>query len=328
MTTEDVSTAHERTLRPVDRPTVSAVVVSYWTGPSLRQSLPSILAEPQIQELIVVNNGNDREAVEYLDTLGRSDSRVSVLHPESNVGFSAGCNLGVSRCHGDFVALINPDLIVAPGTIRAVVEALNLHANAWVAGIRLVNADGTAQRGDRREILTPWRALVELIRLDRLFAGHPYFRRFHSFEVGTLEGTVEVPTVSGAFMVMARATYQRLGGFDDNMFMHVEDSDLCLRVHKLGGKAIYCSDVACMHYRSTSDSPRAFVEWHKTRSSSYYFHKHFFDSYPQWTLTLISAALWMRFWVRAIPMVIKDVPGLIRHWRRRYPGPGSRDRAL
>lgn len=299
-----------------DVPLISVVVVSYWTGSSVRQSLPSILAEPEVGELVVVDNGNDRETAQWFDQLARSDGRVRILYPGANIGFAAGCNLGASRCHGDYIALINPDLVVTPGTIRTVLEALRKYPNAWLAGIRLVNPDGTAQRGDRREILTPWRAFIEVTRLDRLFPNHPYFRRFHSYESNQIESITEVPTVSGAFMVMSRMAYQRLGGFDDNMFMHVEDSDLCLRIQQLGAKVIYCGDVKCLHYRSTSDAPRAFVEWHKTRSSCYYFHKHFSGSYPQWALTLISAALWSRFWLRAAPLAIGDIPALIRHWRR------------
>jgi N-acetylglucosaminyl-diphospho-decaprenol L-rhamnosyltransferase len=298
---------------------VSVVVVSYWTGSALRESLPSILSEAEVVELVIVNNGNDPESVAYLDHLAGQDSRVKILDPGANIGFSAGCNLGVSRCRGDFVALINPDLIVAPGTLATVLDVLENRPNAWVAGIRLLNADGSPQRGARREILTPWRAFIELVRLDRVFPKHPYFRRFHSYEQDGTGGVEEVPTVSGAFMVMSRGTYQRLGGFDDNMFLHVEDSDLCLRVQQLGGRVIYCGHVTCMHYRSTSDAPRAFVEWHKTRSSTYYFHKHFFDSYPPWALTIISAALWTRFWVRALPLVLGDIPALMRHRRRGHP---------
>ena len=69
------------------------------------------------------------------------------------------------------------------------------------------------------------------------FAGHPtvgaaWWLRQRGTPIRTLQvpaGIVEVPAISGAFMVMARDRYLALGGMDEAMFLHIEDVDLCLR---------------------------------------------------------------------------------------------------
>jgi len=273
---------------------ISAIVVSYRTGPVLRQSLAALMALPELVEIIVVDNGNGPAERRYLDQLAAGGG-VRLLRPGKNLGFAQACNLAAEQASGEYVALVNPDLIVPPTAFPAVLDAFSAHPRAWLCGARLCNMDGSEQRGGRREVVTPWRALAEVLRLARLFPNHPHFRRMHMHETPTPEGVVEVATVSGAFMVMPRRLWRELGGFDGRMFLHVEDADLCLRIHKAGGAVLYCGSASVFHHLSTSDVPSLFVEWHKARSGALYFRKHFASAYPNWALTMVIVALWARW---------------------------------
>lgn len=277
----------------------------------------SVLAQPEVEELVVVNNGNPSSVVGWLRERAADDGRIRLLEPGKNTGFAAGCNLGAAQARCDFIALVNPDCVLPAGTIGSFLSIFENHADAWLCGGRLKNPDGTEQRGGRREILSPWRAFVELMRFDRLFPHHPYFRRLHLDEEDSLEEVREVPTVSGACMVIPKRIYERVGGMDDNMFLHFDDADLCIRILQHGGKVLYCGNVPVIHHLSSSDVSRTFIEWHKTRSTSYYFHKHFQVSYPTWSLTLVSAMLWLRLLVLAPKFLAGDLPGMVRRLRRR-----------
>ncbi|BAE49871.1 Predicted glycosyltransferase [Paramagnetospirillum magneticum AMB-1] len=291
---------------------VSAVMVTYRTGVSLRESIPAVLSQSGLTELIVVDNGNDDDTVGWLDRLASGDDRVRLIRPVRNVGFAAGCNRGAAAARGQTLAFVNPDLILPPDTLLRMGEIMSTHSDAWLFGGRLLNMDGTEQRGGRREILSPWRAFVELSRLDRLFPEHPYFQRLHRHEDEDVHDVVEVPTVSGAFMMIRKRHYETVNGMDDNMFIHFDDADLCIRIGHAGGRVMYCGSVPIYHYLSTSDVPRTFVEWHKTRSTSYYFHKHFRASYPLWALTLTSALLWLRFALITAKVGVGDLKLLLR----------------
>jgi GT2 family glycosyltransferase len=287
---------------------VSAVVVTYRTGSVLARCLEGLRADPLVSEIIIVDNGNPHETAIALDRLARQDSRVRISRPGRNIGFAGGCNRGAEMAAGPLLAFVNPDLIVPVGTFQKIAEVFAAWPGAWLAGGHLLDMDGIEQKGGRREVLTPWRAFVELFRLDRLAPNHPHFRRFNLLDSPAPSGIAEIPTVSGAFMAIPRDRYLALGGMDERMFLHVEDVDLCLRIHLAGGQVLFCGNVPLYHQKGSSDAPRWFVEWHKTRSSVIYFHKHFRSTYPRWSLHLIAALLvlrWLAVSVRALPSDIR-----------------------
>ena len=283
----------------VDGKIVSAITVTYHTGPVFWTCIASILRQSELLELIVVVNGADRDVRARLARLAENDRRILVMEPGSNVGFAHGCNLGANIARGSHLALVNPDCSLAPGTFGAVLNIFGRQPNAWIVGGRLQHPDGQEQRGGRREFLTPWRGFVEMTRLDLLFPNHPYFKRLHLLDETPLLEPARVPVVSGAFMMIPRACFNRLAGMDNKFFLHVEDSDLCLRVHLKGGEVWYAGNVPIAHHRSTSLVSPMFVEWHKTRGACYYFKKHFQGSYPGWSLRLLSIVLWLRLLIIA-----------------------------
>jgi N-acetylglucosaminyl-diphospho-decaprenol L-rhamnosyltransferase len=296
----------------MDKQSVSAIIVSFRTGPALRECLERVMAQPELLEVIIVDNGNEASTRSFLDSL--SSPKIRVVRPGCNLGFAAACNLAASQSQGDYVALINPDLILPEETFAKIIKAFSLHPKAWLCGGRLLNMDGSEQRGGRREILTPWRAITEILHLERLFPGHPHFRRLNLHESAPITGLAAVPAVSGAFMVLPRFRWLELGGMDNKFFLHIEDIDLCLRVLKAGGNVLYCGNAPIYHYQGTSDVSRCFIEWQKALSAIYYFGKHFRESYPDWALRSVAGAMWLRF----LLLVFRHAPSdLIRYPARR-----------
>jgi N-acetylglucosaminyl-diphospho-decaprenol L-rhamnosyltransferase len=287
--------------------TVSAITVTYHTGPVFWPCIASILRQSELLELIVVVNGADQHVRARLTDLAENDQRVLILDPGRNLGFAPACNLGAEIARGDHLAFVNPDCSLALGTFGAVLDIFNRQPNAWIVGGRLQHPDGREQRGGRREFLTPWRGFVEMTRLDRLFPNHPYFKRLHLLDETPSLEPARVPVVSGAFMMIPRSYFERLGGMDNKFFLHVDDSDLCLRVHLKGGQVWYAGNVPVAHYRSTSRVSCMFVEWHKTRGACYYFKKHFQGSYPGWSLHLLSVILWLRLLIIAPKLLLSHM---------------------
>ena len=296
----------------------SIIVVTYWTGEILRESFKSFKSQKGVDEIIFVDNGNPASVREWLDCIADKHDNVQVIRPGRNTGFAAGCNLGAANARSDFIALVNPDCVLRRNTISKAVSVLCKDESAWLCGGCLQGPDGREQRGSRRETLTPWRACVELLRLDRVAPNHPYFRRFHQFDSGAIKGVKEVPTVSGAFMVIRKNAYERVGGMDENLFLHLDDSDLCMRMAELGGKILFCGNLPITHHLSTSDVSRTFIEWHKARGMTYFFYKHFNNAYPYWFLNFVSLLVWLRFGLLLPIQFARDVPEMIRRRRRRF----------
>lgn len=284
--------------------TCSVVMVSYRTGPVLTESLQAALDQEAVDTVVLVDNGNSAEIRRAVDALAAADERLRVVRGHGNVGFARGCNLGAKVATGSHLLLLNPDCILRPGVVRRGLQVLDGDPTAAALTVRIENTDGTEQRGGRRNQMTPWTCLVEQFRLDRLMPNHPHFQRLNLNEAEPLTEITPVQCISGAFMMMPRAVYDRVGGMDEDYFLHVEDVDLCMRIQKDGGSILYVPDVAVTHVKGTSRVSPLLVEWHKSVSVTKYFNKHFRPQYPDLALRLISLAIFARLAVRAIPLTL------------------------
>ncbi|WP_428407072.1 glycosyltransferase family 2 protein [Hyphococcus sp.] len=284
-------------------PPVSAIVVSYFTGPVLARSIAALRAQPEIAEIILIDNGNfpgDVEAASAGD-----GAPVRVIAGQGNVGFAAGCNLGAKAANGDYLLIINPDALAPPGGLARLLSDSAALQRPWLMGAKLVDPDGAEQQGSRRRVLTPWTAFVEATRLYKLAPNHPYFRRFNLHTEECPPDVTEVPTLSGAVMFLPKADYELIGGMDEHYFLHVEDVDFCLRFAKAGGDVWFNPHVAVTHYKSSSRANPVKIEARKTAGIIRYFHTHFSDAYPKPFLWLVDGALWTLFGVLFVKRAIR-----------------------
>ncbi|PQA88459.1 glycosyltransferase family 2 protein [Hyphococcus luteus] len=283
-------------------PCVSAIVVSYFTGPLLARAVASLRAQPETAEVILVDNGNFPGEVEKAVEGGGAPVRVISGH--GNVGFAAGCNLGAKAAGGDYLLIFNPDAVMPENGLGQLLDDASTLERPWLMGAKLVGPDGIEQQGSRRRVLTPWRAFVEATKLYRLAPQHPYFQRFNMHTDECPEKMGETPTLSGAVMFLPRGDYEAVGGMDERYFLHVEDVDFCLRFAKAGGKVWFNPHVAVTHYKSSSRANPVKIEARKTAGIIRYFHTHFENAYPKPFLWLVDGALWAMFGVLFVKRAI------------------------
>lgn len=250
---------------------ISAVMVSYRTGPVLFESIRAVLADPDIHELVLVNHDNPTNVTVRLDTLDNAEPRLRVIHTGENLGFSRGCNIGARAASGNLLLFLNPDTLIGRGTAALLAKTVTDLDVPAIAGARILNPDGSEQRGARRGELTLMSAALSFIGLARLLPG---LRDFHREHEAVPSQAIEVPSVSGAAMMMTRASYRRLNGFDERYFLHVEDLDICKRTWKAGGKVVFEPRASLVHLGSTSHVNVLFVEWHKAAGLRRYFAAH------------------------------------------------------
>ncbi len=250
---------------------VSAIVVSYRTGPMLWACLDRAFDAPEIGEVIVVDNGNPPEVSARLRALAARRGDVRLVQGQGNVGFARACNLGAAQARGEALLFLNPDLLLAPGAVRALLDAAKEAKAPCIIGGLIIGPDGREQKGARRLRVTPWRAFVSFSGLARFENASRLFTDLHRRREPVPEAAAPMPVVSGALMLIPRASFDLLSGFDTRYFLHVEDIDICRRAEKLGGGAIFQPRARADHASATSDAPAAFVEWHKARGFQRYF---------------------------------------------------------
>ncbi len=269
----DIPDACDAPAEDVTPPRIAAIVVSYHTGDVLFDCLAALEADEDISEIVLVNNGNPPGAVTRLDEMAAQTSRLKIIGESFNRGFAAGVNLGATATAADRLLIINPDAILQPGSVVALESAITHAAEPAIAGGRIVGLDGREQRGARRRKLTMRSAAATFLAAGWLRALNPAFVNINRHNEPQPAGPVPMDAVSGALMYMTRHGFERLGGFDEGYFMHVEDLDICRRAEADGGAVIYTPFASALHHGATSDAPSLVVERHKAAGLNRYFRK-------------------------------------------------------
>ncbi|WP_300540672.1 glycosyltransferase family 2 protein [Maricaulis sp.] len=281
-----------------DEPRLSVVTVSWQTGPHLLESVASILNAPGVDEFILVNHGNPPDMVRMLREMAAESDRFVLVESGGNLGFARGCNIGAQRASGDLVMFLNPDAVLRRGVVRQLkASASGMDASPWVIGARIVNQDGTEQRGGRRGELTPASALVSFLGLERFIPG---LRSLHREGEPLGDDLTDVPVVSGAALMMPRTAFLECGGFDERYFLHVEDIDLCRQVRQAGGRVCFEPRATILHYGGTSQSSPFFVETHKALGFVKYFWKYYPGPLQRLTTMLMIGPIFAAIWARVI----------------------------
>lgn len=250
---------------------VSVIMVVFMTGPALFQSIARVLADPLVEDFVIVDNGSSEADQQRLYSISQTDDRIRLLQGHGNIGFARGANLGASAARGRWLVFLNPDAFLEPGCIAALIEAARGQPSPCVVGARVLNEDRTEQRGARRSEVTPVTTLLSFTRLAELKP----FRRFeiHREAEPVPDAPVQVPVISGACFAVTQADFRALKGFDGRYFLHVEDIDLCWRARMAGGSVVFQPKAEVVHLGHTSLVEPLFVEFFKGRGLARYFRK-------------------------------------------------------
>jgi hypothetical protein len=243
---------------------LSIIIVNYNVKQFLLNLVESIYkAVKSISfEIIVVDNASEDGSIE---TLQNKYPEVRLIANKVNVGFGAANNQAMQCAKGKFFLLLNPDTIVNEDTFTKMISFFNSNAEVGIAGCKVLNPDGTLQLACRRSFPGPWTSFTKVVGLSQLF---PKTKLFASYNLTYLDEnkSYEVDAISGAFMMIRKEVYEKIGGFDQQFFMYGEDLDLCYRAQKAGFKAYYVHSTEIIHYkgestkRSTIDETKVFYD--------------------------------------------------------------------
>jgi N-acetylglucosaminyl-diphospho-decaprenol L-rhamnosyltransferase len=270
---------------------ISAITVSYQTGPVLHDCLEALIAMPEISEIVLVDNGNPAEVEAWLDARAAAEPRLKLLRGQGNIGFGRACNTGAKLAAGEALLFVNPDVILAPGAASAMRAALERAPGLALIGGDVRDAAGKPDRGSRRDRVTLWSAFVSFSGLSRLERVNPAFRDLHRHGDPLPAEAADIAHVSGALMLMRRRDFEQLGGFDEAYFLHVEDIDLCWRVTQSGGRVLFQPGAVGVHARSSSEVASREVETHKASGFARFFHKTARSPFERFMAAIVGGVL-------------------------------------
>jgi N-acetylglucosaminyl-diphospho-decaprenol L-rhamnosyltransferase len=219
-------------------------IVNYRTPQLTIDCLGSIADEVRAlgAKAVVVDNASGDDSVGRLNAALRErqwGDWLSLLPLEANAGFSAGNNAAIRAALAapgapELILLLNPDTVVRPGAIQALVEFLQRHPQAGIVGSRLEDPDGTPQRSAFRfpSLSGEFDAAFRLGIVSKLIAGSVLAPPVSPIACQT-------DWVAGASMLVRREVFADVGLLDENYFLYYEEVDFCHRALRRGWQCWY-----------------------------------------------------------------------------------------
>lgn len=209
----------------------------------IKQLYRTLFAEhpPRVSvEAIYVDNCSKDGSVAWLR---ENYPNVRIIQNEEPKGFGENNNIGVRASSGKYVAIINPDIEFLDDAIDRLYQYAENNKDAiGILAPKLLNPDRTIQYSARNFITLRSFFYRALARGNDKFSAGNYLCK----DMDT-DSVQPVNWVIGAVMFMSREHYDRLGGFDTDYFLYMEDEDMCLRTWKMGRQVVYCGNISVIH---------------------------------------------------------------------------------
>ncbi len=226
----------------------------------------------------------DFEAI-YVDNCSTDDSvgfirekypQVKVIVNSEKLGFGENNNKGVLASTGDYIGIMNPDIILKEGSIDKVIEKAQEMSGRGVFAPQLLNPDGSVQYSVRK-FATLKMMLQRWMSWENDNSNNSGVREYLCKDIDNCK-TQKVDWAMGAALFMSRDVYAQLGGFDQRYFLYMEDEDLCLRAWQQGIPVIYYPESQMTHNHLKGSRKLGKKTFYHLKSLFTFFRRHGFNA--------------------------------------------------
>lgn len=221
---------------------------------------------PENPQTIVVDNGSTDDSVSRLRS---AFPGVEVIEAGRNLGFAAANNRAFEIAEGRYLMLVNTDALLEKDCAAKLAALMESNPCVGMAGPQLLNGDGSLQ--------TSYEAVPTLVTetLNRSLLKRLFPKRFPS-KFKRLSGPEPVEALIGAVMIVRRQALQELGGFDEDYFFFLEETDLAVRMRKAGWGVLHEPAARATHLQgATAKTYQAGARIEFYRSRYLFFEKHY-----------------------------------------------------
>jgi len=250
-------------------PELTFIIVNYFTSQLVEKLIHSICQNNDSFEfeIVVVDNTTDPDA-----RFRVARANVEIYYTNKNIGFGRACNIGAKLATSQNLIFINPDsLFFDKDTVTKLKEAFHRFPQETIFAGKILNQNykpvcNTFKFSKFIHIYfqNTWRRVTG-ISLPRLTNRHNAYKKNRQISVDWL---------SGAFLCINKQFFERLGGFDEVIFMYEEDAELCYRAGLYNGKIIFTPTIQIIHYGgAASSNNNELLSFIGLKSSLYFYAK-------------------------------------------------------
>ncbi len=231
---------------------LSVIIVNFNVKHFISQCLDSVydsdtaISGDNIEiEVFVVDNNSTDGSVEWIR---EHYPQVTLIANVDNPGFAKANNQALELATGDYLLLLNPDTLVEKDTFVKCIEFYKSHADCGGLSVRMVNGTGLFLKESKRGFPSPQASFYKISGLINLF---PHHKNISAYYMGHLpdDETVEIDILPGAFLMISRSAYEKIGHLDESYFMYGEDIDYSWRIKLAGFKNYYMPTARILHYK-------------------------------------------------------------------------------
>lgn len=226
---------------------------------SIKKNYSDFLQKKQL-EIVVVDNDSKDTTVKDINLL-MPQSQLSTIKNTYNLGFAKACNIGAKNAKGEFLFFLNSDTTAKDSNLFRVIEFMESHSEVGVVGVKLVSTTGKIESSAEKFYHLP--QLFSLL----------FLNAFNKRVLAENEKASRVDWVNGAAFIIYKKLFESLGGFDEKLFMYVEDMELCYRVTQKG-KQIYFVPFTTFVHIGRGSSNRTFAITSIYSGILYFYQKH------------------------------------------------------
>jgi GT2 family glycosyltransferase len=249
---------------------LSVSLVLYKNCPKLiNQTLSSMLHTPFDSEISIVDNSPIAELRESCSKA----SNTSYYHNPSNPGFGTAHNLATSRLgHSDYHLILNPDVYFESNVIPELIQYLDEHPDVGLIQPKVYSPNGDIQYSCKRYPTFFALFARRFIPSPLHFLIKNYLDWFEMRDTG-YNRIIEPQYLSGCFMLFRRSCFDEIGGFDENIFLHMEDADITYRMAQRY-KVVFYPGVQIFHHWARGSHTSISQTISTIKSAFYFFNKH------------------------------------------------------
>lgn len=253
---------------------LSIIIISYNTRDIAKKCLETIFdslkGSKMSTEIIVVDNNSSDGSVEMLKVFQRSNvkrqmSKVEIIESKENLGFAKGNNKAAKQAEGQYLLFLNSDIEVLDDALPKLYNYFVSEDNQFdFVGGKLLEADGK----------TPQPSCGPFYSLPVAFAALFLRADYYHLTRYSPETIKEVDWVSGACIMCRKANFEKIGGFDEKIFMYMDEIDLLYRAKKKGLRVGFFNQARFVHLGSASSGSRTQPILQVYRGFLYFYKKH------------------------------------------------------
>ena len=227
------------------QPMVSIIILTRDRVRLLKRCIDSILAEtqyPQYEIILVENHSQEHETFTYYEHL-KSNPKVKIFTYDQVFNYSAFNNWAVQHARGHLLLFLNNDIeCIDPGWLDEMAR-WSSRLDVGIVGAKLLHPDHSIQHA----------GLVVGLEghANHIYAGCPEGYRGY---FGSVDWYRDYSAITGACMMMRKAVFEQIGGFDESYSLAFNDIELCLRAIQAGYRVVYTPFARLIHYEGATRS--------------------------------------------------------------------------